>query len=347
MKNLLFIPFKDYKVVGGPTTFMKNLKTYLEDNEYKYLDHSKKAQGIFFPIIYNLKELGNLKKKKRKIIQRLDGIYYPQKHGDNYIENNKNIKDIYLNYTNFIIFQSEYSKKQCFIMLGEKCEEEYSIINNGTNKQLFYPKKDSDKNNIHGKIKLVTTGSFRNIDMIEPVVKALDSLENKISFELNIVGPIANPEIEKYFKRDYINLHGTIKLEQIADILRSTHIFIYSHLNPPCPNSVLEAISCGIPVVGFNSGAMSELCFFSSELLAEVSNDIFQEYKDFDFKKLAEKIIYVIENYDEYRNRALKNSQLYSFEECGKKYIEVFNNQLNKKVNKHKLIKKRTKKVKN
>src|SRR5690606_22120330 len=113
-------------------------------------------------------------------------------------------------------------------------------------------------------------------------------------------------------------------MSEVAEILQASDIFIYSHLNPPCPNSVIEAISCGLPVVGFDSGSMSELLFFSRDLLAYVSDDVFQKYENFDYKKLAEKIKLSINNFDKYKRIAREHWNLYSFEDCGKKYVHVF-----------------------
>ena len=207
-------------------------------------------------------------------------------------------------------------------MFGEKREDECTTILNGVNKKIFYPAEKKRK--VVEKARFVTTGTFRNIDIIEPVVKALDTLKDRFNFELAVVGPIKE-ELSNLVDRDYIIKTGETTLIEVAEILRAGDIFIYSHLNPPCPNSVIEAVSCGLPVVGFNSGAMTELLFFTKDLLADVSDDVFQRYEDFDYKKLVEKIIMAVENYEFYQEKALENSHLYSFEECGAKYIECFN----------------------
>lgn len=326
--HALYLPFEHYQSLGGPSTFMKNLQRYLDRHRYSYLSSLKNARVVFFPTSFSLPKVDKIKRQGGHIIQRLDGIYYPSKHGEEYHKLNRDAMKIYQDYADMVIFQSRYSQAQCFAMFGER--EECQIILNGVDKSLFYPAREKH-HHIQGKIRLVTTGRFRNIDMIEPVVKALDMLKNTINFEFTVIGPVVNPQLEPYFQRAYIRHIETLMFPEIAEVLRSSNLFIYSHLNPPCPNSVVEAISCGTPVVGFDSGAMAELCFFSKDLLAYVSDEVFQKYEDFDAHKLAEKIILAVQHYEHYRELALAHSHLYSFEECGQQYLEVFQRYLRKR----------------
>jgi glycosyltransferase involved in cell wall biosynthesis len=322
MKTLtLYIPFPHYASIGGPSTFMGNLQRCLDSVRYPYSTSAEDAQAIFFPISHDIEAIKKIKGRGGTVIQRLDGIYYPSKHNERYVELNREIEDIYLNYADFVIFQSEYSRKQCFAMLGEKRSDDYEIILNGVDKSIFYPSRERKKGD---RLRLVTTGNFRNVDMIEPVVKALDSLKGRFPFELIVAGPVVNGELEIFLERDYVTKAGAKELTEVAHLLRGCDIFLYSHLNPPCPNSVIEAISCGLPVVGFDSGAMSELLYFGRDLLAPVSNDVFQSYADFNPKRLADKISLCADKYEFYRERALEYSNLYSFDDCGKKYVKIF-----------------------
>jgi glycosyltransferase involved in cell wall biosynthesis len=319
------IPFPKFTRIGGPTTFMKNLQKYLDEQDFSYVTNPRKANSIFFPVFFSKRVLEKIKKKGGVIIQRLDGIFYPEKNFDKYEELNKDIKDVYQNYADFIIFQSDHSRDQCFSMFGKKNKDQHTIIINGVDKSIFYPEKESPRG-LKKKIKFAATGNFRNFDMIEPIIQALDLLQNQIHFELFLFGPIKNKLLMPYLKRDYVTHSIAADPVDLASHLRNMDIFIYSFLNPPCPNSVLEAISCALPVVGFDSGSMSELLFFSRELLAPVNEEVFQKYQDFDPEKLAEKIITSVENFSLYKQKAVDNSSRYSFEECGKKYMDVFLN---------------------
>jgi glycosyltransferase involved in cell wall biosynthesis len=52
---------------------------------------------------------------------------------------------------------------------------------------------------------------------------------------------------------------GVISRLDIAEQLRKADLFFSAELNPPCPNSVIEAMASGLPVASFESGAIREL----------------------------------------------------------------------------------------
>ncbi|MBU1863209.1 MAG: glycosyltransferase [Candidatus Omnitrophica bacterium] len=320
----LYVPFRRIEYVGGPSTFRKNLKKFLDKRGFCYSNSPRKSRLIFFPVTYPEHTLKKIKKEGGKVIQRLDGVYYPSKHREEYVHLNKDLRNIYLHYADFVIFQSENSRAQCFTMLGEKSREQYEIIVNGVDKTIFYPNPTYMWTPKEEKIRFITTGTFRNKDMLEPIVETLDLLKDKINFELTVVGPIVNPALGMLLNREYVIHREAKKLSDVAQLLRENHVFLFTQQNPCCPNSVLEAISCGIPVVGFDSGAMSELLFFSQDLLAYVSAELFKKYEDYDYARFAEKIVLVTEKYDFYRDRSLQYSHLYSFDECGEKYLNIF-----------------------
>ena len=47
--------------------------------------------------------------------------------------------------------------------------------------------------------------------------------------------------------------------ERIPEIDRSAHLLFSADLNAACPNSVIEALACGLPVAAFDTGALNEL----------------------------------------------------------------------------------------
>lgn len=316
----LQIPFQYFdNMLGGPATFMRNLSLALSENS---INLNSKSNNIFFPIEYELSRLRELKRNGGKIIQRLDGIYYPEKHGDNYKNLNRNIKKIYQELSDHIIFQSEYSKQQCFELFGEA--RSYSIVYNGVDKRVFKsPETIKEQKN---KIKFITTGNFRNLDMLEPVINALDSLVGQFDFELTVVGWINNEDIKKLLARDYVNYKEAVASPGLlAEMLCRSDCFFYSHLNPPCPNSVIEAISCGLPVIGFDSGSLRELTKEGTiELLAPCNDSIFQSYQDFDAAELRDKILKFYNNQNHFYTLAKKASDGFSLAQSFNSYLDIF-----------------------
>lgn len=296
---------------------------------HQNVSHSQNASNskwcrpnkVFFPIQYDLRLIKFWKKQRVRIFQRLDGVYYPSHFPEEYLSLNNPIKTIYSEYSDFIIFQSEYSQKQCREVLGFS-EADSSIIYNGVDKDVFYVNKNKQ---IDDCIDLVMTGNFRDVDMIYPLVRAMEVLESSsLSFRLRLVGPV----LEKYkdaLSRQDIELLGAMDSKSISQVLRDSDIFVYSFLNPNCPNSVIEAISTGLPVVGFDSGSMSELCSFQTELLAGVSDKVIQLYEELDGELLAKKILLCAGDYNKYREVALANSYRYDIKDTVRSYLTVLN----------------------
>jgi glycosyltransferase involved in cell wall biosynthesis len=79
--------------------------------------------------------------------------------------------------------------------------------------------------------------------------------------ELMVIGDVPARLQADYEKRysGMITWGGVVKRDQVPVIDRSAHVLFSADLNAACPNSVIEALACGLPVVAFDTGAVKEL----------------------------------------------------------------------------------------
>jgi glycosyltransferase involved in cell wall biosynthesis len=320
--SAVFLP-DSRNYTGGPATFVQNLAAEFQRQGIAFTSRPEASnlRSALIPVEYDLDWIREWKRRGVRIVQRLDGVYYPSKHGEAYRGLNRNLELIYRELADAVIYQSRYSYLQCREVLGLSGAKSEVIILNGADTELFHPVARPPATK-EGWI-FASSGNFRNIDMLEPMVHAFDRLYGKFPFQLRLFGDVIKEDLLPYLKRPYIRHVPRISLKELGNELRGVHAFVYSHLNPPCPNSVIEAISSGLPVVGFDSGSMSELLWYQKDLLAPVSNDILQLYKDFDSHRLVEKIQLLLENYDFYLREARRRSRDLTIERTAAAYISV------------------------
>jgi len=81
------------------------------------------------------------------------------------------------------------------------------------------------------------------------------------SVELMVVGRVPAETQSRWQQRSPAPIvwAGLQPLERIPELDRSAHLLFSADLNPACPNVVIEALACGLPVVAFDTGALSEL----------------------------------------------------------------------------------------
>jgi glycosyltransferase involved in cell wall biosynthesis len=56
-----------------------------------------------------------------------------------------------------------------------------------------------------------------------------------------------------------IQWRGVVKRDMVPEIDRSAHVLFSADLNAACPNSVIEALACGLPGVSYATGSLPEL----------------------------------------------------------------------------------------
>lgn len=240
---------------GGGNQFLKCLRSHFEKLGV-YENDPDEADVILFNSYpfgseYLFKKVFSLlrKYKKKTIIHRVDGPVY-------YVRGNDIDVDHALFYFNDkfshgTIFQSNWSKDKCR-ELGLKTNQFGTVIMNAPDKNIFYSNNSSNTNIGNEKIKIVATSWSANIRKGFSIYKYLDDNLDFNRYQMTFIGncPI------KFSNIIHVKPLNSVLL---ADRLREHNLYITASKNDPCPNSLLEALHCKLPVVALNSGGHPEL----------------------------------------------------------------------------------------
>jgi glycosyltransferase involved in cell wall biosynthesis len=222
-----------------------------------------------------------------RIVQRLDGLNWI--HRKRFTGFRHFLRAEYGNFilsfirsriATHILYQSEFSRRWWDDRYG-RVSSPFSVVHNGVDLSEYRP----DRNAVlppGPKRLLVVEGSLGGgYDMgLANAVRLAEVLADKYNFtmELMVVGRITAGHKAAVESRTRIPIlwAGLVPHEQIPGIDRSAHLFFSADLNPACPNSVIEALACGLPVASFDTGAMNELVLGDSGRLVPYGGDPWQ-----------------------------------------------------------------------
>lgn len=338
----IFVPYP-VKDIGGTSIFVKKFKKGMEERSHEvFFEYRPDYDYIFAIVVCYPQYLLPAKMKGKKIVQRLDGMCYYTTSGWNYLRLNFPAWFIRKFFSNYTIYQSHYSKYCTEKFIGKKRNEKYSLIYNGTDLKRFNPKGDDIREKLQDNPDqqlFITASKFRRKDQIIPIIEALKHYHEKHNknFKFLVVGQFIGEVknvVEKYKSVPYLDFIGKIQNEDLPAYLRSSDAFLITHLNPPCPNNVIEAMASGLPICGVNDGAMSELTKpGENSLLIPTEGDAFWKPRNLDTEKFADNLAEIMKNQEMYAKNSRKIAEeRFDLDVMIEKYIEAFE-ELNKKRN--------------
>ncbi len=246
--------------VGGTLVKIKRLKQKFNNNNFNFNCVYLLSNSVYL----NKSAIINIKNKNIPIIHNQNGVFYKGWYGDGWEEKNKEMSFQY-KLADYVLYQSNFSKYCAEKFLGKR-EGPGEILYNAVDQNIFYPTK---KRELNSELRILVTGKYQEhlYYSLEFILKILYELNKKnIPAIINFAGYF-DPKVlnkllsfaKKHDIEDKVNFKGSYNQENANLIYNSSDLYFYFVHQSNCPNSVIEAMSCGLPVVCSNTGGLPEI----------------------------------------------------------------------------------------
>jgi len=116
---------------------------------------------------------------------------------------------------------------------------------------------------------------------------------------------------------------GVVKRYEIPEIDRSAHFLFSADVNAACPNAVIEALACGLPVIGYDTGALPELLINGAGRIAAYGGDPWKLEKP-DLYALLDAAQEVLKNQEAFNLAARKRAErAFDINTIASSYLQV------------------------
>jgi glycosyltransferase involved in cell wall biosynthesis len=218
-----------------------------------------------------VRDLPGLSRARRggaRIVQRLDGINWLHRRlhtGTRHFlraeYGNRLLALLRAHFITHIVYQSDFVRNWWRKRFGSERVPSF-VIHNGVDLSVFTPDGPHERPTDRIRLLLVE-GSLQGgyESGLETALELAERLAESLPVELMVAGRLS-PDIQSTYQtksRSLIRWAGLVPQEQIPALDRSAHLLYSADLNAACPNSVIEALACGLPVAAFATGALPEL----------------------------------------------------------------------------------------
>lgn len=277
-----------------------------------------------------LLDLKRVRQRGIRLVQRLDGInwvHHVKWSGIRYttraIYGNFMLSLIRQRFADRVIYQSQFIKTWWEDWYGIAYKPSQVIIN-GVDLDVYNPNGEHERpDNVYRMLLLegslargLNSGLFHGVAVAE-------KLAEKYPMEVIVAGTVDGQTQKKLQSKVPVKFLGTIQREKIPHLIRSSHLMYCAEVNPPCPNSVIESLACGLPVIGFDSGSLKELVGESAGVIVPYGANPWR-LETPDISALAESASEVLMKQNQFRTSARKRAESeFGLDKMVESYLKV------------------------
>jgi len=324
--------------LGGPASFSGQLAAALAQRNIQVLSDPLAPGCAAVLVIGGSKRLDRLwqaQKRGVRIVQRLNGMNWLHRRLNTGIRhflrsevNNWILATIRRSLAERIIYQSQFSQDWWSKVHGP-VRAAGAVIYNGVNLTTHSPAGPGEPPQNTYRLLLVeghlAGGNTSGLHNAVELLRALGAI-GEHPWELVVAGDAPQSlraTIEAGRPGLQITWAGIVGRQEIPALDRSAHVLFSGDLNAACPNSVIEALACGLPVAAYATGALPEMVSGDAGCVVPYGSDVWRLAAP-DVSPLAAAVAKIAREQDKYRPgaRARAESQ-FNIETVVQQYLEV------------------------
>ena len=247
------VPGPDEPAAGGTAKFQKlagRFPNSPHDFNVLYLGSSGLPRDLR-PLLWAAR------RRRAHVVLNQDGVGYPGWAGARTDEVNAPLRHALLA-ADHVLYQSEFCKRSADEFLGE-ARGAWEVLHNAVDTERFRPAAAPP---VGGPVMLLG-GDQTQAYRLELGLRSFAALlAQQPDARLLVTGRVVGdpePLFTELGLRDRVELLGRYTQRDAPAIYGRAHLLLHTKVNDPCPNVVLEAMACGLPVVYPASGGTVEL----------------------------------------------------------------------------------------
>jgi glycosyltransferase involved in cell wall biosynthesis len=327
----------DVRGVGGMVSFRRKLTAGLQARGFRVSNDPADPGLAALLVIGGTRDLAGLRRARRRgvqVVQRLDGINWIHRRRRTGLRHffraetgNWILRTIRDRYADGIVYQSAFAKDWWERAYGPANRPD-TIIHNAVDLAVYQPDGPGQRPADFFRLLLVE-GSLQGgyetgLASAVELCQRIDNILTQNMVKLAVAGQAPSELRSRHDKvLTEIEWLGLVAPEKIPELDRSAHLLFSADLNPACPNAVIEALACGLPVAAFDTGALRELVGEQAGAVVPYGGDPWRLDPP-DIDGLARAAIPVLENQPPFRAAARRRAEtLFDLDRMVERYLDA------------------------
>lgn len=288
MTQICIVPKVDG--IGGMASFRLKLEAGLQKRGIRITHDPRQKGSDAVLVVAGTRHIDGVLYARRRgvpIVHRLDGINWMHRARFTNFRHawRSETGNLLLAFTrrflaDRVIYQSQFVRQWWEDWYGPT-RVPHTVIYNGVDLDVYTPHGPAERPSDRYRILLVegdlTSGQHIGLDNAVRLAEGL-AQQHGLPVEIAVAAKVNDAIKAAWQGKAAFPIHflGVVPRERIPETDRSAHLFFSAEVNSACPNAVIEALACGLPVTGFDSGALKEIVSSEAGVVAPYGADVWK-----------------------------------------------------------------------